>query len=152
MERIYCQGTPSQCDRTFEVICARDPKAAVIPRTGGLMPELTMLDQIVYPGMIAGRKRREIMEELNDISPVPVHRLHDLPGRSREHIRAWAVLLRVLVIKPETIVVNGFFDDHAELLSEFLELLPEGTKLVCLGTQEPPSAAAWTTINKGGIP
>lgn len=138
MERIYYQGTPAQCDRAFKQLCSQNQKAGVIPRTGGLIPELSMLDQIVYPGMIAGRKRSEILDELQIISPVPVHRLYDLPGRSNERSRAWAVLLRVLIQRPELIVVNGFFEEQAEpLLPQFLSLLPDDIKLVCLGTQEP---------------
>lgn len=152
MERIYFQATPGQCDWAFRQLIAQNPRTAVIPGTGGLMPELSMLDQILYPCLIAGRKRHEILAELQDISPVPIHRLHDLPVRSREPIRDWAVLLRTLIIRPETIVVNGFFDDRPGLLPRFLELLPEDTKLICLGTMEPREPVAWTTIHKGGIP
>lgn len=152
MERIYYQGTPAQCERAFKQLCAQNRQAGVIPRTGGLIPELPMLDQILYPGMIAGRKRSEILDELQRISPIPVHRLHDLPGWSNERIRAWAVLLRVLIQNTETILVNCFFDDHTDLLPRFIELLPETTFLIYLGTREPPLSVAWTMINRGEIP
>lgn len=151
MERIYYQGTPSQCDRAFKQLCAQNSQPGVIPRTGGLIPELPMLDQILYPGMIAGRNRSEILDELQRISPVPVHRLHDLPGRSNERIRAWSALLRVLVQRCKTIVVNGFFDDRPELMPGFLELLQENTCLTCFGTREPPPVE-WTMINRGELP
>lgn len=138
MERIYYQGTPAQCERAFKELCAQNPKAGFIPRTGGLIPELPMLDQIIYPGLIAGWKRQELMDRLQAISPVPVHRLHDLPGRSNDRVRAWAALLRVLLQGPELILANGFFEEQEpQLLAQFLSLLPQDTGLVCLGTQAP---------------
>lgn len=151
MERIYHQGTQSQNDCAFRALSARNPKAALVQGSGGLLPELCMLDQIVYPGLIAGRARSGILSELQAISPVPLHRLRDLPGRSNRRIRAWAVLLRLLIQRSETIVINGFFDEHPALLPQFVELLPEDTTLYCLGTCEPPDTINWTAIHKGGI-
>ena len=42
MERIYFQATPGQCDWAFRQLIAQNSKSAVIPGTGGLMPELSM--------------------------------------------------------------------------------------------------------------
>ena len=96
-----------------------------------------MMDQILWPCRIAGWKKAEALEEIKRLCPpqVPMHRLHDRPGRSDARVRGWAMILRALIRRPEIVAVNGFFEAQEPLLWElFLEALPEETSVICFGT------------------
>lgn len=147
MEHIYYQGSPGQCDRAFADFCAEHPGIGIIPRTGGLIPELTMMDQILWPCRIAGWKKAEALDEVNRLCPpsVPIHRLYDRPGRSNARVRGWAVILRSLIPCPEIVAVNGFFEEQEPLLWElFLEVLPAETSVIYFGSMEPPHGIEWS--------
>lgn len=152
MEHIYYQGSPGQCDRAFEDFCAVHPKIGIIPRTGGLIPVLPMMDQILWPCRIAGWKKAEALDEIRRLCPpsVPVHRLYDRPDRSNPRVRGWAVILRALILRPEIVAVNGFFEEQEPRLWElFLEALPEKTALVYFGSMDPPPGIEWTVKREG---
>lgn len=147
MEHIYYQGSPGQCDRAFEAFCARHARIGIIPRSGGLIPELTMMDQILWPCRIAGWKKAEALAEIKRLCPpsVPIYRLYDRPNRSNARVRGWAVILRALISSPEIVAVNGFFEEQEPLLWElFLKTLPEETAVVYFGSMEPQLGIEWS--------
>lgn len=147
MEHIYYLGPPGPCDRAFEAFCAEHPGIGVIPRTGGLIPELTMIDQILWPCRISGWKKGEALAAIGRLCPpsVPIHRLYDRPNRSSVRVRGWAVILRALLRRPKIVAVCGFFEEQEPLLWElFLDTQPTETAVVYFGSMEPPPGIEWS--------
>lgn len=160
-ERIFLEGPRGLCDGFFELLCGiRKPERGTVrlpepgqigavTRSGGLISEMPMIEQAALPLLLAGWRRRDVLDEIKGRSPaaVPVHRLYDLPGRSSPRVRAWAVMLRSLIHRPKLVVVNGLFEEQAEgekLCRLFLEALPKETVLVYLSSMRPPEQIPWT--------
>ena len=106
----------------LDIPSLRREKIGIIPRNGGLIPEITMLEQIVLPMKLSGWPMERITERVKEITGghLPLHDLYNKPVRCSQRKQAIAAILRALVMEPKVLMINGYLDDFEELDSEIL--------------------------------
>ncbi len=102
-------------------VCRRE-KIGVIPSLGGLIPELTILEQIILPMQLSGWSRETMIERVKSLTGehLPLHDLYNRPNRCSQRKQAIASILRALVMNPKLILMNGFLDDYQKLDADIL--------------------------------
>ena len=164
-DAVNIQSSRQRCDAMFETLCGlkkpaqgqvmiqntdiytlpmkeatvfRRDRIGGIPYSGGLIPELRMLDQIALPLKLAGMKDEDIVEQIRKMTNhlLPFHNLFNPPSWVTERKRAHAAIIRALITNPCLIIMNGFLDDYDEIDSDalwqvFRELRPNGSTFRC---------------------
>lgn len=177
-DAVYIQSTRHRCDILFETLCGlykpeqgqvliqntdiytltseeaaefRRDRIGGIPYSGGLIPELRIIDQIALPLKLAGRDNGNIVEQIRKMTNhlLPFHSLFNPPDRVTERKRAHAAIVRALITKPCLIIMNGFLDDYDEINAETLwqvlqELRPDGSTILYLSSNPAPEQIVWT--------
>lgn len=177
-ERIFIHGTKEQCDFLFEVLSglrrpdegsvnllgkdpysmAEEELAAVrrenigaIPQSGGFLPELTLLDQLLFPLRLSGKGTVELQTTLQEtgLRYLEIHHLYNPARRCSVRTRCLAALLRSNLFTPQIILMNGTFDgldskDTEILWQETPKLWKENRAFLYLSSAPVPLQAAWT--------
>lgn len=177
-DNIFINGAPKRCDTHFEALCglrrpdlgeikicganpyelpAHDAAAfrrdtiGGIPRDGGLIPELRMIDQIALPVKLSGMGSGEILSIVKNLTNhlLPMHDLYNLPVKCNARKQAHAAILRAVICDPKVIVLNGFLDDLPDIDTDalwqvFLEVRPKDSVLIYLSGAPAPAQVAWT--------
>lgn len=177
-DTVYIQSTRQRCDAMFETLCGlkkpaqgqvmiqntdiytlpmkeaavfRRDRIGGIPYSGGLIPELRMIDQITLPLKLAGMENENIVEQIRKMTNhlLPFHSLFSPPCRVTERKKAHAAIIRALITNPCLIIMNGFLDDYDEIDADalwqvFQELRPNGSTLLYLSNAPAPEQIAWT--------
>lgn len=177
-ENLYLGGTPEGCELYFEVLCglrkpdagyvavcgediyAMSPERAAafrskfmgaIPRDLGWLPELSMLEQIIFPLTLAGENRETIKKRILRLTTgnLPPYDLYNPPGKCNVRKQAQAAMVRAIASEPAVIVMNGCFDDFPEreaerLWQEFQAMRPRDSLLIYLTGGPPPEQIPWT--------
>ena len=133
-----------------EAAAFRRGRIGGIPYSGGLIPELCLIDQIALPLKLAGVENRCIIEEIRNMTNylLPFHCLFNLPCRVTERKRAHAAIIRALITHPCLIIMNGFLDDYDKIDADALwqvlqELRPNGSTLLYLSSNPAPEQIEW---------
>ena len=169
-DTIFINSSPKRSEQFFEVLCGlREPDAGTvlingvdpytltpdqgaafrrenigaIPQGLGWIPELRMIDQIVFPMRVAGIAVRSLTSEL-----LPPYDLYNTPGKCSGRKQAHAAILRAVICKPKVLVFNGFLDDLPDLDTDTLwrtlrKLRPEGSVLIYLSGAPAPKQVQW---------
>ena len=177
-DTIYIQSTRQRCDTLFETLCGlhkpeqgqvlvqstdmytlpseeaaafRRDRIGGIPHSGGLIPELRIIDQIALPLKLAGMENGSIVEQIRKMTNrlLPFHSLFNPPSRVTERKKAHAAIIRTLITNPSLIIMNGFLDDYDEIDADALwqvlrELRPDSSTLLYLSSNPEPEQIAWT--------
>lgn len=135
----HLQGSEKSCNTLFEILTGlkkpdegtvtilgqdiytlESPQRAVfrrdhlgaIPKGSGFLPELTVLEQIKYPMLLAGLSREEITMRIqkNTLSYLPIHALYNPAKRCSQRTLALAGVLRARVMAPSILILNAPFD------------------------------------------
>lgn len=176
-DTIFINSSPKRSEQLFEVLCGlREPDAGTIlingvdpytltpdqgaafrrenigaiPQGLGWIPELRMIDQIVFPLRLAGIENSEILRAVRSLTSelLPPYDLYNMPGKCSARKQAHAAILRA-VSKPKVLVFNGFLDDLPDLDTDTLwrtlrKLRPEGSVLIYLSGAPAPKQVQWT--------
>ena len=177
-DAVYIQSTRQRCDAMFETLCGlkkpaqgqvmiqntdiytlpmkeaavfRRDRIGGIPYSGGLIPELRMIDQIALPLKLAGMENENIVEKIHKMTNhlLPFHSLFNPPCWVTERKKAHAAIIRALITKPCLIIMNGFLDDYDEIDADalwqvFRELCPDGSTFLYLSSDPAPEQIVWT--------
>lgn len=177
-DAVYIQSTRQRCDAMFETLCGlkkpaqgqvmiqntdiytlpmkeaavfRRDRIGGIPYSGGLIPELRMIDQIALPLKLAGMENENIVEQIRKMTNhlLPFHSLFNPPCRVTERKKAHAAIIRALITNPCLIIMNGFLDDYDKIDADalwqvFQELRPDGSTFLYLSSDPAPEQIAWT--------
>lgn len=177
-DAIFINSSPKRCELFFEVLCGlREPDAGTIlingvdpytltpdqgaafrresigaiPQGLGWIPELRMIEQIVFPMRLAGIENAEILRAVKALTSelLPLYDLYNTPGRCSARKRAHAAILRSVICKPKILVFHGFLDDLPDLDTDTLwrtlrKLRPEGSVLIYLSGAPAPKQVQWT--------
>lgn len=127
-----------------------------IPRNGGFFPELSLLEQIRLPMVLAGFSDEEIRNRIrkNAFDYLPLHKLYDPAKRCTLRTQALASLLRACVMEPRILILNASFEHlsgkDAELVwQEINAILTEDLAFVYLGSAPAPAYLDWTAQISG---
>lgn len=177
-DAIFINSSPKRCGLFFEVLCGlRKPDAGTvlingvdpytltpdqgaafrrenigaIPQGLGWIPELRMIDQIVFPMRVAGIENAEMLKAVRSLTSelLPPYDLYNTPGKCSGRKQAHAAILRAVICKPKVLVFNGFLDDLPDLDTDTLwrtlrKLRPEGSVLIYLSGAPAPKQVQWT--------
>lgn len=129
----------------------RRENIGAIPQGLGWIPELRMIDQIVFPMRLAGIENAEILRAVRSLTSelLPPYDLYNTPGRCSARKQAHAAILRAVICKPKVLALNGFLDDLPDLDTDTLwrtlrKLRPEGSVLIYLSGAPAPKQVQWT--------
>lgn len=181
-ERCYVQGSERSCNAIFEMltglkkpdegtvtVLGQNPytmseteRAAfrrdcigAVPKDGGFLPELTLLEQVRLPMVLAGLSGDEIRSRIrkNAFDYLPLHDLYNPAKRCTPRTLALASLLRASVMNPP-ILLNASFEHlngkDAELVwQEVKTILTENLALLYLGSAPAPAYIEWTAQISG---
>lgn len=116
-----------------------------IPRDGGFLPELTLLEQIELPMILAGFSQEEMARRIqkNTFTYLPLHDLYNQAKRCSLRTLALAGLLRALVMEPPVLILHATFDhlsgiDSQLVWQELRHVLREDMALLYLSPDPPP--------------
>ena len=177
-DTIFINSSPKRSEQFFEVLCGlREPDAGTvlingvdpytltpdqgaafrrenigaIPQGLGWIPELRMIDQIVFPMRVAGIENAEMLKAVRSLTSelLPPYDLYNTPGKCSGRKQAHAAILRAVICKPKVLVFNGFLDDLPDLDTDTLwrtlrKLRPEGSVLIYLSGAPAPRQVQWT--------
>lgn len=177
-DAVYIQSTRQRCDALFEALCGlqkpeqgqvmiqdtdiytllseeaaafRRDRIGGIPYSGGLIPELRMIDQIAMPLKLSGIENENIVEQIRKMTNhlLPFHSLFNPPSRLTERKKAHAAIIRALITNPCLIIMNGFLDDYDKIDADalwqvFRELCPDGSTFLYLSSDPAPEQIVWT--------
>ncbi len=122
----------------------------IVPQNGGLLPELSMLEQITLPMKLAGWPKGQMTERLKELTGenLPLHDLYNRPGRCSQRKQAIAAILRAVVMAPQVLLVNGFLDDFEALDADMLwntlqSLRRKDSVLIYLSGAPAPDVIPW---------
>ena len=177
-DAIFINSSPKRSELFFEALCSlRKPDAGTvlingvdlyaltpdqgaafrrenigaIPQGLGWIPELRMIDQIVFPMRVAGIENAEMLKAVRSLTSelLPPYDLYNTPGKCSGRKQAHAAILRAVICKPKVLVFNGFLDDLPDLDTDTLwrtlrKLRPEGSVLIYLSGAPAPKQVQWT--------
>lgn len=182
-DRCYLQGSEKACNTMFEMlnglkkpdegtvtILGQDIYALVsqeraafrrdhigaVPRGSGFLPELTLLEQVRLPMVLAGLPQDEIRTRIrkNAFGYLPLHDLFNPAKRCTPRTLALASLLRASVMNPPILLLNASFEHlggkDAELVwQEVRTILTEDLAFLYLGSAPAPAYIDWTAQISG---
>ena len=129
----------------------RRDSIGAIPRGGGFLPELTLLEQVCLPMALAGLPQDEIRNHIRDnaFDYLPLHDLYNPAKRCTPRTLALASLLRASVMSPPILLLNAAFDHlggkDAELVwQEVKTVLTKDIAFLYLGSAPAPANMDWT--------
>lgn len=102
---------PYTMSETERAAFRRDCIGAV-PKDGGFLPELTLLEQVRLPMVLAGLSGDEIRSRIrkNAFDYLPLHDLYNPAKRCTPRTLALASLLRASVMNPPILLLNASFE------------------------------------------
>ena len=176
--RCYLQSNEESCNTLFEILAGlrkpnegsvtvlgqnlyalpdaertafRRDSIGAIPRGGGFLPELTLLEQVCLPMVLAGLSQNEIRNRIrkNAFDYLPLHDLYNPAKRCTPRTLALASLLRASVMSPPILLLNAAFDHlggkDAELVwQEVKTVLTKDIAFLYLGSAPAPANMDWT--------
>ena len=182
-ERCYVQGSERTCNALFEMLTGlripdegsvtilgqniysmdegeraafRRDRIGAVPKGGGFLPELTLLEQVRLPMVLAGLPQEEIRSNIrkNVFDYLPLHDLYNPAKRCSPRTLALAPLLRASVMNPPILFLNASFEylngKDAELVwKEVKTILTEDLTFLHLGSAPAPEYIDWTTQISG---
>lgn len=182
-ERCYVQGSERSCNAIFEMLTGlkkpdegsvtvlgqdiyalesqkraafRRDHLGAVPRGSGFLPELTLLEQVHLPMVLAGLSQDEIRNRIrkNAFAYLPLHDLYNPGKRCTPRTLALASLLRASVMNPPILILNASFEHlygkDAELVwQEVKTVLTEDLAFLYLGSAPAPAYIEWTAQISG---
>ena len=182
-QRCYVQGSERTCNALFEMLTGlripdegsvtilgqniysmdegeraafRRDRIGAVPKGGGFLPELTLLEQVRLPMVLAGLPQEEIRSNIrkNVFDYLPLHDLYNPAKRCSPRTLALATLLRASVMNPPILFLNASFEylngKDAELVwKEVKTILTEDLTFLHLGSAPAPEYIDWTTQISG---
>lgn len=182
-QRCYVQGSERTCNALFEMLTGlripdegsvtilgqniysmdegeraafRRDRIGAVPKGGGFLPELTLLEQVRLPMVLAGLPQEEIRSNIrkNVFDYLPLHDLYNPAKRCSPRTLALATLLRASVMNPPILFLNASFEHlngkDAELVwKEVKTILTEDLTFLHLGSAPAPEYIDWTTQISG---
>lgn len=182
-QRCYVQGSERTCNALFEMLTGlripdegsvtilgqniysmdegeraafRRDRIGAVPKGGGFLPELTLLEQVRLPMVLAGLPQEEIRSNIrkNVFDYLPLHDLYNPAKRCSPRTLALAPLLRASVMNPPILFLNASFEylngKDAELVwKEVKAILTEDLTFLHLGSAPAPEYIDWTTQISG---
>lgn len=182
-QRVYVQGSERSCNAIFEIltglrksdegtvtVLGQNPYAmpeteraafrrdsiGAVPKGGGFLPELTLLEQVRLPMVLAGLSQDEIRSRIrkNAFDYLPLHDLYNPGKRCTPRTLALASLLRASVMNPPVLILNASFEHlsgkDAELVwQEVKTVLTEDLAFLYLGSAPAPGFIDWTAQISG---
>lgn len=146
---------PYTMSETERAAFRRDCIGAV-PKDGGFLPELTLLEQVRLPMVLAGLSGDEIRSRIrkNAFDYLPLHDLYNPAKRCTPRTLALASLLRASVMNPPILLLNASFEHlsgkDAELVwQEVKTVLTEDLAFLYLGSAPAPAYIDWTAQISG---
>ena len=90
----------------------RRDNIGAVPKGGGFLPELTLLEQVRLPMVLAGLSRDEIRNRIrkNAFDYLPLHDLYNQGKRCTPRTLALASLLRASVMNSPILILNASFE------------------------------------------
>lgn len=182
-QRCYVQGSERTCNALFEMLTGlripdegsvtilgqdiysmdegeraafRRDRIGAVPKGGGFLPELTLLEQVRLPMVLAGLPQEEIRSNIrkNAFDYLPLHDLYNPAKRCSPRTLALASLLRASVMNPPILFLNASFEHlngkDAELVwKEVKTILTEDLTFLYLGSTPAPEYIDWTAQISG---
>ena len=182
-QRCYVQGSKRTCNALFEMLTGlripdegsvtilgqdiysmdegeraafRRDRIGAVPKGGGFLPELTLLEQVRLPMVLAGLPQEEIRSNIrkNAFDYLPLHDLYNPAKRCSPRTLALASLLRASVMNPPILFLNASFEHlngkDAELVwKEVKTILTEDLTFLYLGSAPAPEYIDWTAQISG---
>lgn len=182
-QRCYVQGSERTCNALFEMLTGlripdegsvtilgqdiysmnegeraafRRDRIGAVPKGGGFLPELTLLEQVRLPMVLAGLPQEEIRSNIrkNAFDYLPLHDLYNPAKRCSPRTLALASLLRASVMNPPILFLNASFEHlngkDAELVwKEVKTILTEDLTFLYLGSAPAPEYIDWTAQISG---
>lgn len=182
-QRCYVQGSKRTCNALFEMLTGlripdegsvtilgqdiysmdegeraafRRDRIGAVPKGGGFLPELTLLEQVRLPMVLAGLPQEEIRSNIrkNSFDYLPLHDLYNPAKRCSPRTLALASLLRASVMNPPILFLNASFEHlngkDAELVwKEVKTILTEDLTFLYLGSAPAPEYIDWTAQISG---
>ena len=98
----------------------RRDNIGAVPKGGGFLPELTLLEQVRLPMVLGGLSRDEIQNRIrkNAFDYLPLHDLYNQGKRCTPRTLALASLLRASVMNSPILILNASFE-HLSMLGLF---------------------------------
>lgn len=177
-QRVYVQGSETSCNALFEMLTGlrkpdegsvtllgqnlysmgeaeraafRRDSIGAVPKGGGFLPELILLEQVRLPMVLGGLSRDEIQNRIrkNAFDYLPLHDLYNQGKRCTPRTLALASLLRASVMNPPILILNASFEHlcgkDAELVwQEVNTILPKEHGFLYLGSAPAPMCMDWT--------
>lgn len=177
-QRVYVQGSETSCNALFEMLTGlrkpdegsvtllgqnlysmgeaeraafRRDSIGAVPKGGGFLPELILLEQVRLPMVLGGLSRDEIQNRIrkNAFDYLPLHDLYNQGKRCTPRTLALASLLRASVMNPPILILNASFEHlcgkDAELVwQEVNTILPKEHGFLYLGSAPAPTCMDWT--------
>lgn len=177
-DRCYLQGSEKACNTMFEMLTGlkkpdegtvtilgqdiydlesqersafRRDHIGAVPRGSGFLPELTLLEQVRLPMVLAGSSQEEIRTRIrkNAFGYLPLHDLYNPAKRCSQRTLALAGVLRARVMVPPILILNAAFDHlsgkDAELVwQEMQAVLAEDIAFLYLSNAPAPSDILWS--------
>lgn len=177
-QRVYVQGSETSCNALFEMLTGlrkpdegsvtllgqnlysmgeaeraafRRDSIGAVPKGGGFLPELILLEQVRLPMVLGGLSRDEIQNRIrkNAFDYLPLHDLYNQGKRCTPRTLALASLLRASVMNPPILILNASFEHlcgkDAELVwQEVNTILPKEHGFLYLGSAHAPMCMDWT--------
>ena len=177
-QRVYVQGSETSCNALFEMLTGlrkpdegsvtllgqnlysmgeaeraafRRDSIGAVPKGGGFLPELILLEQVRLPMVLGGLSRDEIQNRIrkNAFDYLPLHDLYNQGKRCTPRTLALASLLRASVMNPPILILNASFEylcgKDAELVwQEVNTILPKEHGFLYLGSTPAPTCMHWT--------
>ena len=177
-QRVYVQGSETSCNALFEMLTGlrkpdegsvtllgqnlysmgeaeraafRRDSIGAVPKGGGFLPELILLEQVRLPMVLGGLSRDEIQNRIrkNAFDYLPLHDLYNQGKRCTPRTLALASLLRASVMNPPILILNASFEylcgKDAELVwQEVNTILPKEHGFLYLGSAPAPMCMDWT--------
>lgn len=177
-DRCYLQGSERDCNTLFEMLTGlkkpdegtvtilgqdiyalesqeraafRRDHIGAVPRGSGFLPELTLLEQVRLPMVLAGLSREEISGRIrkNSFRYLPIHGLFNPAKRCSQRTLALAGVLRARVMAPPILILNAAFDHlngkDAELIwQEMQAVLEENIAFLYLSSAPAPRDIIWS--------
>lgn len=177
-DRCYLQGGEKTCNTMFEMLTGlkkpdegtvtilgqdiynmesqeraafRRDRIGAVPRGSGFLPEMTLLEQVRLPMVLAGLSQDEIRTRIrkNAFGYLPLHDLFNPAKRCSQRTLALAGVLRARVMAPPILILNAAFDHlngkDAELVwQEMQAVLAENRAFLYLSSAPAPRDILWS--------
>lgn len=177
-DRRYLQGSEKACNTMFEMLTGlkkpdegsvtvlgqdiyalesqkraafRRDHIGAVPRGSGFLPELTLLEQVRLPMVLAGLSQDEIRTRIRKYAfgYLPLHDLYNPAKRCSQRTLALAGVLRARVMAPPILILNAAFDHlngkDAELVwLEIQAVLEKNIAFLYLSSAPAPSGILWS--------